>query len=222
MSKEQWEGRDGPRPGDGAGYDAQGHVPPQAPGQADPPPAGEAAAQASPRNLDQALDAIDRLREQVAARDAEAEKIKDQLLRERAELENFKRRMQRERSESLRYASEHLLRDLLPVLDNLERAIDAAAKNTAGETPQQAARVENLVTGVRMVLSQFAETLGRFGVTRVAAAGQPFDPTHHEAVAHVDTDAHPPGNVVDEHAPGYRLHERLLRPAQVTVAKPKG
>lgn len=223
MSKEQWEGRDGPRPADGAqAYDAQGHVQPQAPGQADPQPAGDAATEASPRNLDQALDAIDRLREQVAARSAEAEKLKDQLLRERAELENFKRRMQRERSESLRYASEHLLRDLLPVIDNLERAIDAATKNAAGETPQQAARVENLVTGVRMVLNQFAETLGRFGVTRVAAAGQPFDPTHHEAVAHVDTDVHPPGNVVDEHAPGYRLHERLLRPAQVTVAKPRG
>lgn len=222
MSKEQWEGREGPRPGDGTqGYDAQGHAQPHAPGQADPQQA-EGAADPTPRNLDQALDTIDRLREQIAAKNADLDQAKDRLLRERADLENFKRRMQREKSESLRYASEHLLRDLLPVIDNLERAIDAAAKGAQGETPQQAARVDNLVTGVKMVLQQFTETLGRFGVTRVAAAGQAFDPTHHEAVGHVDTDQHPAGAVVDEHAPGYRLHERLLRPAQVTVAKPKG
>lgn len=223
MSKEHWEGRDGQRPGDGAqGYDAQGNAQPQGAGAADPPQGEASATEPTPRNLDQALDAIDGLREQIAARSTEIERLKDQLLRERAELENFKRRMQRERSESLRYASEHLLRDLLPVIDNLERAIDAASKGGASETPQQAARVENLVTGVKMVVQQFVETLGRFGVTRVVASGQPFDPAHHEAVAHVDTDQHPAGNVVDEHAPGYRLHERLLRPAQVTVAKPKG
>ena len=223
MSKEQWEGRDGSRPGEGAQtYDAQGHVPPSAAGHAEPHPAADAGSEPSPRNLDQALDAIDRLREQVAAQTAETERLRDQLLRERAELENFKRRMQRERSESLRYASEHLLRDLLPVIDNLERAIDSASKGAAGETPQQAARVENLVTGVKMVVQQFIETLGRFCVTRVPAAGQAFDPTHHEALAHVDSEQHPAGNVVDEHAPGYRLHERLLRPAQVTVAKSKG
>ena len=96
MSKEQWEGRDGSRPGEGAQtYDAQGHVPPHAAGQADPPPAADAGSEPSPRNLDQALDAIDRLREQVAAQTAETERLRDQLLRERAELENFKRRMQR-------------------------------------------------------------------------------------------------------------------------------
>jgi molecular chaperone GrpE len=220
-SKEHWEGRDGAASVDGGqGYDAQGNAQAQAPGQENPQPA-EGAPEATPRNLDQALDAIDRLREQVAAKSADVEKLADQLLRERAELENFKRRMQRERSEALRYASEHLLRDLLPVIDNLERAIDAASKGGADESPQQAARVDNLVTGVKMVVQQFADTLGRFGVTRVAAAGQAFDPTHHEAVAHVDTDQHPAGAVVDEHAPGYRLHERLLRPAQVTVAKTK-
>lgn len=219
-SKEQWEGRGDARPGDATaqGYDAHGQ--PRPPGHTDPP-AGDAAtgAEPTPRNLDQALEAIDRLREQLAAQAAELDQAKDRLLREHADLENFKRRMQREKSEALRYASEHLLRDLLPVIDNLGRAIDAAAKGAQDETPQQAARVEGLVTGVKMVLQQFTETLGRFGVTRVPAAGQPFDPAHHEAVAHVDTDEHPPGAVVDEHAPGYRLHERLLRPAQVTVAK---
>ena len=148
--------------------------------------------------------------------------MRELVLRERAELDNQRKRLQRDLDQARKFANERLLGELLPVIDNLERAIDAAAKGAAGETPQQAARVENLVTGVKMVVSQFIETLGRFGVTRVPAAGQTFDPAHHEAVAHVDTEHHPAGNVVDEHAPGYRLHERLLRPAQVTVAKPRG
>src|SRR5258708_2038633 len=82
-------------------------------------------------------------------------------------------------------ASEHLLRDILPVLDNLERAVGAASSSEANSTDAavQASRVESLVTGVKMVLHQFRETLGRFGVTRIESAGQNFDPSHHEAVA---------------------------------------
>jgi molecular chaperone GrpE len=190
---------------------------------AKPSEASETAGDERPRTIEQALDMIDRLRDEVAARSAELATAKDQLLRERAELENFKRRMQREKSEALRYASEHLLRDILPVLDNLERAIDAAtAAETGGVDPAtQASRMDALVTGIKMVLHQFMETLGRFGVSRVSSTGEAFDPSHHEAVAHVETDEQPAGAVVDEHAPGYRLHERLLRPAQVTVAKAK-
>lgn len=179
------------------------------------------AGEAPPRTIEQALDAIDRLREEVAARNSEIAAAKDQLLRERAELENFKRRMQREKGEALRYASEQLLRDILPVIDNLERAIDAAIAAETGSTDPATltSRMDALVTGIKMVLHQFKETLGRFGVTRVESTGQLFDPSHHEAVAHVETAEQPAGAVVDEHAPGYRLHERLLRPAQVTVAK---
>lgn len=220
MSKDHWEGRDGPRTGAAEGaaiYGAQSQPAPEAREDAAADPAGEP----RPRSVDDALDQIDRLREQLAAKSAELDQTKDRLLREHADLENFKRRMQREKGESLRYASEQLLRELLPVIDNLERAIDAATKGAADGGAAQASRVDGLVTGVKMVLSQFAETLGRFGVTRVPAAGQAFDPAHHEAVAHVDTDQHPAGAVVDEHASGYRLHDRLLRPAQVTVAKPR-
>ena len=185
---------------------------------------GPEGSDARPRTVDQALDLVDQLREQLSAKAAEVATAKDQLLRERAELENFKRRMQREKSEALRYASEQLLRDILPVLDNLERAVGAASSSEASSTDAavQASRVESLVTGIKMVLHQFRETLGRFGVTRIESAGQNFDPSHHEAVAHVETDQHPTGAVVDEHASGYRLHERLLRPAQVTVAKSRG
>jgi molecular chaperone GrpE len=224
MSKEQhWPGHEG-GPRSGAAHDEQT---PEATSHAAADPAarsdqaaGEDGAEPYPRTVEQALDMIDRLREQLATKSAELDQTRDRLLREHADLENYKRRMQREKSESLRYASEQLLRDLLPVLDNLSRAIDAASKAPADEPPAASARVDGLITGVKMVLNQFGETLSRFGVTRVPAAGQPFDPAHHEAVAHVDSDQHAPGVVVDEHASGYRLHDRLLRPAQVTVAKP--
>jgi len=173
---------------------------------------------APPRTLEQARDRIDLLREQLAAKTEESLQAKDALLRERAELENFKRRMQREKSEALRYATEPLLRDLLPVVDNLERAVQAA---DSGGDAARASQVDALVTGVKMVLQQLAEMLQRHGVTRVGGVGHAFDPSHHEAVAQVESDEHEPGGVVHEYASGYRLHDRLLRPAQVTVAKPR-
>lgn len=169
-----------------------------------------------PRTLEQALDLIDLLRGQLAAKTEEAMQNHDRLLRERAELENFKKRMHRERSEALRYATEPLLRDLLPVVDNLERAVEAtrAAGDEAG-----ASQIEALLRGVEMVLQQLTETLERHGVSRVAGVGEPFDPNHHEAVAHVESDEAAPGAVLEQYRAGYRLHDRLLRPAQVTVAK---
>ena len=136
----------------------------------------------------------------------------DLLLRERAELENFKRRMQRDRIEAVRFAAEPLLRDVLPVVDNLERAVEHA--RDAGESPGQA-----LVEGVEMVLRALADVLEKHGVTRIEACGAPFDPALHQAVAHVEDGAAAPDTVLDEHQSGYRFHERLLRPAMVSVAK---
>jgi molecular chaperone GrpE len=214
MSNQDWQKPDGgpgqerPDATDAGPHDASGQAP------------DREGTEERRRTMDQALDAIDRLRAEVAAKSTELDAAKDRLLRERADLENFKRRMQREKSESLRYASEQLLREILPVLDNLERAVEAAGAAEATPDPgTQAARIDALVTGVKMVLHQFRETLGRFGVTRIESTGRSFDPSHHEAVAHVETHEHQAGAVIDEHASGYRLHERLLRPAQVTVAK---
>lgn len=216
MGNHDWQGGDAGRP-------APQHDPSGAPQPGFDPATESAEAQRTepehPRSFDQAMDLVDRLRGQLEAKTAEVADLRDKLLREHADLENFKRRMQRDKSDALRYASEHLLRDLLPVIDNLQRAIDAAA---AGGDASAQSRVDGLVTGVKMVLHQFGETLGRFGVTRVESTGQAFDPSHHEAVAHVETHEQPPGSVVDEYASGYRLHDRLLRPAQVTVAKPRG
>ncbi len=167
-----------------------------------------------PQTLDQALALIEELRGELAARQTELDRARDHLLRERAELENFKRRMQRDKAEALRYANEGLVRELLPVIDNLELAVKAAGRAEPAEGP-----LGGLLTGVEMVLKQFSDALERCGVSRVEARGVPFDPSAHEAVAHVEAEHAPEGAVVEEHRPGYRLHDRLLRAAQVSVAK---
>jgi molecular chaperone GrpE len=161
-----------------------------------------------------AEDVTARLREletQLAEAREEARQNHDRWLRERADLENLKKRAARERAETIRFANEQVLRDMLPVVDNLERAVEHARSGGDGQP---------LVEGVALVLKSLLEVLERHGVTRVEAKGVPFDPTHHEAMAHVESDEHEPNVVVEEHQPGYRLNDRLLRPALVSVAKP--
>ncbi len=141
---------------------------------------------------------------------AEVAELKDRLLRDRAELENFKRRQARDKADALRFANEGLLRDLLPIIDNLHRAVEHA--RTSRE-------VGVIADGVDMTARSLTDTLERHGVKIVEARGRPFDPAHHEAIGHVESE-HPPNTVVDEHQRGYLLHDRLLRPALVTVGKP--
>ena len=157
-----------------------------------------------------AVDELATLRLQVEEKSREAKANYDLFLRERAENENFKRRMQRDKSEALRFANEPLVRDILPVLDNLERALSHAQAGSGGQS---------LVDGVTLVARAFLETLEKHGVSRVSAKGQPFDPTKHEAMAQVDSTEVAPNTVVEEYTPAYMLHDRLLRPALVTVAK---
>jgi molecular chaperone GrpE len=147
---------------------------------------------------------------QLREKEAEAKANYEMFLRERADLENFKRRMQREQAETIRFANEPLIRDLLPVLDNLERAVSHAQGGGNGQP---------LVEGVNLVVRSFLETLEKYGVTRVSAKGEPFDPSKHEAMAQVESVDIAPNMVVDEYRPAYLLHGRLLRPALVTVAK---
>ena len=146
---------------------------------------------------------------EVAELRAELAELKDRWLRERAELENFKRRAVREKSDALRFGSEALLRDLIPIIDNLHRAL-AHAGNSRDIDP--------IVTGVELVLRGFDEVLERHGVKVIEARGIPFDPSRHEAISHVESEA-PANTVIDEHQRGYVLHDRLLRPALVTVGK---
>jgi len=143
-------------------------------------------------------------------KEAEAKANYESFLRERADVENFKRRMQREQAEAVRFANEPLIRDLLPVVDNLERAVGQAQSGGNGQP---------LVEGVALVARSFLDTLEKYGVTRVTAKGEPFDPSRHEAMAQVERADIAANTVVDEYCPAYLLHGRLLRPALVTVAK---
>jgi molecular chaperone GrpE len=133
----------------------------------------------------------------------------DRLLRALAEADNIRRRGQRERDEYVKYANESLLRDLLPVVDNLDRALESA-RATPG--------AGSVVTGVELIQRELLRVLERAGVTRYSAVGQPFDPTRHEAIARVVSAEAAPDTVVNETAPGYLLNGRVLRPAMVAVA----
>lgn len=143
------------------------------------------------------------------------EKVKEsheRMLRAAADLDNFKKRAQREREDAQRFGVEKLLKDFLPVMDNLERALEHAQAS-----PDLAA----LVKGVQMTHKQFDSALGKSGVKGFSAKGQAFDPRLHEAMQQQETAELPPNHVVSEMARGYFLHERLIRPALVVVSAPK-
>jgi len=138
--------------------------------------------------------------------------MKEQWLRTAADFDNFRKRTRRELEDTRKAGKEELLKELLPVFDNLERAIQSA---------QRATDVKAVAEGLTMVLRQYNDTLARSGITRVQSVGAQFDPTYHEALQQVETDEHPPGTVVAEVQPGYMHGDRLVRAAMVVVAKPK-
>lgn len=140
----------------------------------------------------------------------ERDKLKDQLLRTAADFDNFRKRTRKDIDEVQKKTREDILRELLPVFDNLERAADSANKVTDFKA---------VVDGVRMVLRLFEDTTQRIGVTRIKTTGERFDPMLHEAVQQVETSEHAPGTILNEVVPGYRSGERLLRAAIVVVAK---
>jgi molecular chaperone GrpE len=133
----------------------------------------------------------------------------DRLLRALAEADNIRRRAQRDREEAVRYAAEALVRDLIPILDNFDRALDAA--RGAGESSV-------IVEGIELIRREVVKVLERHGVTRYSALGQRFDPNQHEAIARVVSVDKEPDTVVGETVPGYSLRGRVIRPAQVAVA----
>jgi molecular chaperone GrpE len=189
----------------------------QTSGQETPPP--QPATDAAPGTADAAADVPDEspppkddmaARLEAATEDAAAHY--DRFLRLQAEFDNYKRRIQKEHTDSLRYALTPLVRDVATVLDNLERAL-AHARKEPGE-PSGA-----LLEGIEMVARQMRETLERFGVTRIEAVGKPFDPALHEALTVVERNDVPENQVLEELQAGYLLHERVVRPARVSVSK---
>jgi len=144
----------------------------------------------------------------AASADA-AQAAVERYLRLAAEFENYKKRAQKDQVEYVKYANERLLKDLLPVLDNLQRALEHA---------QQPGSTNGLVQGVELTYKQYEETLSRFGVQPIPSVGLPFDPAVHQAVAMVDAkEGQEPNTIVAEHEKGYYLYDRVLRPAMVTV-----
>jgi len=133
----------------------------------------------------------------------------DRALRLQAEMQNLRNRTSREIADERRYAALPVLRDLLPVIDNIDRAIEAAEK--AGEA-------ENLLEGFRLVRQQLLTTLTRHQCETIPAEGQPFDPNFHEAILQQPSAEVPAGNVIMQTQTGYKLHDRVVRPAQVIVS----
>lgn len=146
---------------------------------------------------------------QLTAKEEELKALNDKYLRQAAEFDNYKRLAQRDQRDQIRFGNEQLLRELLPVVDNLERAIKAA---------KGAKSSEGLIQGVDLTLKQLQGVLGKFGVQSIPTMGQPFDPSGHQAVATVPSSQVPDQHVVEEFQRGYRLHDRILRPAMVTVS----
>ncbi len=152
---------------------------------------------------------VERLREAVEAKTREAESTRDRYVRAVAELDNYRKRATREREEYVRFASESLVREVLPVLDNFERALQAARQDPAAAA---------VTAGVELIQRELLRVLERAGVTAFSALGTTFDPERHEAIARVPAADRPDMTVVDETSRGYMMHGRVLRPAQVTVA----
>jgi molecular chaperone GrpE len=163
----------------------------------------EAGAEAAGKSLD----------EQLKAALAERDSFSQKWLLAVADLDNYRRRILKEMEQDRRYAVLPLARDVLPALDNLHRALEAA--KTGGDVAQ-------LASGVQMVARQFDEILARHSITAINAAGQPFDPNLHQAIQQMPAPGKPAMTVLNELERGYRMHDRVVRPSTVIVAAPDG
>jgi molecular chaperone GrpE len=150
--------------------------------------------------------------EELKSKAAKADENWDRLLRTMADLENFKKRAVRERQEAIKFANVALLEKLIPALDNFDMAL-AAANNAEGNP------VESLKTGIRMIHSQLKKALAEAGLEEIDAANQPFNPNLHEAVSQEESAEVPEGQVIRQLRKGYKLRDRLIRPAGVVVAR---
>lgn len=167
----------------------------------------EAAAEAAP--FEEAPSGED-LKVLLEQKEVEIQSLKEKILRQAADMENTRKRLERDRAEAIAYANESLIRELLAVVDNLERAIQHAEQDTDNQT---------LLEGVKMTHKHFLDTLARFGCRPFESRGKDFDPCFHEAILQQESEEYPSNTVIQEFQKGYTLHERLLRPALVAVSK---
>jgi molecular chaperone GrpE len=150
--------------------------------------------------------------EELKQRASKADEHWERLLRATADFDNFRKRAAREKQESIRFANEALLEKLIPVMDNFDMAL-AATQNAQGEATQ------SLQTGINMIYQQFRQALADSGLEEIDATDKPFDPNLHEAVSQREVEDAPEGQVVQQLRKGYRLRERLIRPATVIIAR---
>jgi molecular chaperone GrpE len=153
---------------------------------------------------------IEQLRSELRKVNEQAKDCDDKYLRALAELDNQRKRSMREKEELQKYANERLILEILPVIDNFERAIDAG---------KQADNVAQMVDGVRMILKQLREILEKEGVAPFESLGEKFDPYKHEALLAIESKEHEPYTVLEEIQKGYTMKDRVIRPAKVTVSK---
>lgn len=152
---------------------------------------------------------LEELQSIVEAKTQEATAAQEKYLRLAAEFENYKRIAQRDQRDAFKFANEQILKDILPAIDNLERAVQCA---------KDSKDVSAVIQGVQLTLKNFTETLARFDVRAVHSIGNLFDPACHQAVAQTESQTVPPNTVLEEHQKGYYLHDRILRAAIVTVS----
>ena len=145
----------------------------------------------------------------LAAKAEEVTSVNDKYLRLAAEFDNYKRLIQRDQRDQIRFGNEHLLKELLPVVDNLERAVKSSREGGGSDV---------LIQGVDLTLKQLTGALTRFHVVPVETVGRPFDPATHQAVTSIESEKVPKQHVVDELQRGYLLHDRILRAAMVSVS----
>lgn len=151
--------------------------------------------------------------EEYKAKSEEHEERQDQMLRTIAEFDNSKKRAEREKEEFLKYALESFVKDLIPTVDSVERAI-ASTKESKD--------FDALVEGIEMIYKQLLSALEKRGVAPIEAVHEPFDPMQHEAVMHIESEDVPENRVIEEWQRGYMLHNRVIRPSMVSVSKGKG
>ena len=164
----------------------------------------------SPSDEGDGPDAPEDAEEKLRSAEAEAKETYDRFLRVSAEFDNYKKRSKREMSDFRKYANEAFIREMLPVVDNLERAIASGSDSKD---------VDSLLEGIELTLKDILKIFERFAVEPIEAAGAPFDPAFHQAVMQEETGAQPENTVIKELQRGYTIHDRLLRPTMVVVSK---
>jgi molecular chaperone GrpE len=160
-------------------------------------------------------------KEELEKLQADVEAAKDRMLRTAAEFENYKKRAEREKNEFMKYIATEFVMDLLPIMDNLERAINVADQKETENTSAGGQGSESFREGIKLIYKQLQDVLTKRGVTPIEAVGKPFDPNIHEAVMQAPSDRYPENVVSEEFQKGYMLHDRVIKASMVSVSMGK-